>query len=128
MLFALPACGQIDPHASVPATNQYQLIVRFEPRERLGQAQALYARNQFAEAEEAARTALAQDPRYAGLCFTRFALGGEEVILEACEWPVSGPDVWTATWVDRLRSDPGVVFVEPNYIAAIEGQPASKPR
>jgi type IV secretory pathway VirB10-like protein len=97
-----------------------EFIVRFDGPHPLARAQALYAAGQHAIAEADARRAVAATPALRGLCFSKFTLGAETVLV-ACQ-RVSGAQLKAVSdrWTRRLRAMPGVDYADPNVILVNE--------
>jgi hypothetical protein len=90
-------------------------VVRFAPDHPLGRAQTLEALAVRPDAEATARSAIAIAPELQGLCFERFTLGGEGVVLSVCDaTPIE--QTGQVLWLERLVAMTGVERAEPNAI------------
>lgn len=120
---ACAACGpgQTRPPAAAldePATSA-SIIAAFTGAHPLARAQALEGEGRRADAEAAAREALAADPQLAGLCFERFTVGGAEIVLQPCAAMSAGKrERFVRERAQALSALPDVAYAEPNLIAS----------
>lgn len=100
------------------ATQDISFIVRFRGAGPLGRAQALAGEGRDADAQRAARSALANQRSLRGLCLDRFTLGGAEMVLRPCTaLPAGEQAAFRDRWLPRLRAMPAIAYAEVNATA-----------
>jgi hypothetical protein len=106
------------PAQVAPAPSAISFIVNFRPSHALGRAQSLQHAGRYDEAEQLVAVILRDDAAFWGLCFDRFTVGGDEIVLNVC-----APSFWEEhlvtqrRWFEHLGGTPGVAYVERNLVA-----------
>lgn len=109
--------AQKGPAADAPVENpNLEFIVRFDDRHPMSRAQALYLQGKHAEAAAAARSILAGRGEFSGLCFDRFTLGAEAVLVHCTRVPRAQVQRTSERWVRKLRGMRGVQYADANVI------------
>jgi len=112
------------PKASeVPQNPNLEFLVRFGAAHPLGRAHDMWAQGRRGEAEALVRTTLRQRSEFAGLCFSRFTLGGAEIVLAHCTRVARAQVTRTSDrWIRKIRAMRGVQYVDANVIADVESR------
>ncbi len=112
------------PKASeVPQNPNLEFLVRFDDRHPMHRAHQLWQQGRQAEAEAFVRTTLRQRSEFAGLCFSRFTLGGSEIVFAHCT-RVSRAQVQRTSdrWIRKIRAMRGVQYADANVIADVDAR------
>jgi hypothetical protein len=112
------------PKASeVPQNPNLEFLVRFDQRHPLHRAHQLVQAGRESEAEDLVHATLRQRSEFAGLCFSRFTLGGSEVVLAHCTRVARAQVARTSDrWLRKIRGMRGVQYADANVIADVEGR------
>lgn len=112
------------PKASaVPQNPNLEFLVRFDQRHPMHRAHQLVQAGREGEAEDLVRATLRQRSEFAGLCFSRFTLGGSEVVLAHCtRVPRAQVTRTSDRWLRKIRGMRGVQYADANVIADVEGR------
>lgn len=112
------------PKASeVPQNPNLEFLVRFDQRHPMHRAHQLVQAGREGEAEDLVRTTLRQRTEFAGLCFSRFTLGGSEVVLAHCtRVPRAQVTRTSDRWVRKIRGMRGVQYADANVIADVDAR------
>jgi hypothetical protein len=104
-----------------------EFIIRVSEGHPLFAAQTLYENGQRAEAGFAARSAMAQNRAFNGLCFENFTYGAE-IVVSHCAAVSPGLLKRTgARWAAKLRAMPGTAYAEENVILHPEAKGPATP-
>ena len=122
-----PPMAVVKPSApgagAAPQNPNLEFLVRFTDRHPLGRAHALVAQGREAEAEALVRTTLRQRSEFAGLCFSRFTLGGAEIVFVHCtRVPRAQVTRTSDRWIRKIRAMRGVQYADANVIADVESR------
>lgn len=122
-----PPMAVVKPSApgasAAPQNPNLEFLVRFTDRHPLGRAHALAAQGREAEAEALVRTTLRQRSEFAGLCFSRFTLGGAEIVFVHCtRVPRAQVTRTSDRWIRKIRAMRGVQYADANVIADLESR------
>lgn len=122
-----PAIAVVKPSApkasEVPQNPNLEFLVRFDDRHPMHRAHQLWQQGRHAEAENFVRTTLRQRSEFAGLCFSRFTLGGSEVVLAHCTRVPRAQVARTSDrWIRKIRAMRGVQYADANVIADVESR------
>lgn len=97
------------------ANPNLEFIVRFRSGP-LAEAQAMFTAGDQGGAEAAARKAIEARTNLRGLCFSRFTLGGAEMVLSHCaRVPDTQKKAVSQRWDRRLNAMPDVDYADPNF-------------
>ena len=112
------------PKASeVPQNPNLEFLVRFDDRHPMHRAHQLWQQGREAEAEAHVRTTLRQRSEFAGLCFSRFTLGGSEIVFAHCtRVPRAQVTRTSDRWIRKIRAMRGVQYADANVIADVESR------
>lgn len=114
----------VSPKASeIPQNPNLEFLVHFTDRHPLGRAHAMWAQGRQGEAEALVRTTLRQRSEFAGLCFSRFTLGGAEIVFAHCtRVPRAQVTRTSDRWIRKIRAMRGVQYADANVIADVESR------
>jgi hypothetical protein len=114
---AAPASAPLRP-PSGGGEARPSFVVHFADNHPLGRAQDLYASGRAAEAMRAAEASVRARRDLRGLCFDRFAVGGD-VVLIACGG-VDDEAAFRARWLAAFDAMNGVEYADANAVGVPE--------
>lgn len=99
--------------------QQLTFLVRFRGTGPIARAHALARRGDLTAAQRQIETQLRRQSDFAGLCFERFTVGAEEVVLRTCSAIVASEQAAVQQrWLARLRAMRAVAYVDANAPAS----------